>query len=220
MPFEAQQHQAIIQKQVHLAYWLWLPADYETNPAAAYPLIMFLHGSGERGTDLTLIHKHGLTRQLQSWPECPFIVLAPQCPLDSIWVFELDALDSLLDAVLARYRVDATRVYMTGLSLGGTGTWHMAMKYPQRFAAIAPICGHNPGASLITPLKDIPIWVFHGAKDAVIPVSDSQTIVARLQAAGADARFTIYPEADHNAWTPTYANPELFAWFLQHRKPG
>jgi len=218
MPFEAHHYGTTTQKQVHLEYWLWLPADYEANTADSYPLILFLHGSGERGNDLTLIHQHGLTRQLQSWPDCPFIVLAPQCPLDSVWVFQVDALDSLLDEVLARYRVDATRVYLTGLSLGGTGTWHMAMKYPERFAAIAPICGHNPGGSLIARLKDIPTWVFHSAKDPIVPISDSQTIVTRLQAAGADVRFTVYPEADHNAWTPTYANPELFDWFLQHRK--
>lgn len=215
----SQQHHsftATISKSVALKYLLFLPAAYHQQPETAFPTILFLHGSGERGDDLELVKKYGLAKRLENWPECPFIVVSPQCPADSGWGFQLDALNALLDSVIVGSRVDTARLYLTGLSLGGAGTWEMAIASPMRFAAIAPICGRGTSRSLINNLKDIPIWVFHGAQDPIVLVSESERMVAALQEIGADVRLTVYPDADHDSWTRTYDDPELYQWFLQH----
>jgi predicted peptidase len=119
--------------------------------------------------------------------------------------------------VIAQYAVDEERVYVTGLSMGGFGTWSLAQAHPERFAAIAPICGGgNP--ELAGNLRHVPVWAFHGAKDNVVPLSASQEMVDALKAIGADVKFTIYPEAYHDAWTETYENPQLYEWLLQHKR--
>lgn len=195
---------------------LYLPADYEARPSEQFPLILFLHGSGERGDNLEQVKKHGLPKKLESGWECPFCIVAPQCPADSIWVYQLEALSVLLDSVSSQYRVDPGRVYLTGLSLGGTGTWYMAGAFPKRFAAIAPICGHNTGRSHCELFKHIPAWIFHGAKDPLIPVDEARQMEAALQSLGAEVRLTIYPDAAHDSWTPAYDDPDLYRWFLRH----
>jgi predicted peptidase len=181
-------------------------------------MILFLHGSGECGDNLELVKKYGLAKRLESWPECPFIVVSPQCPLGSVWLYQLDALNALLDRIIADYRVDKTRIYLTGLSLGGMGTWEMATAFPSRFAAIAPICGRGTSRILIDNLKELPTWVFHGALDTVVPVSESERMVTAMHEIGANARLTVYPDADHDSWTRTYDNPELYEWLLQHSR--
>jgi predicted peptidase len=132
---------------------------------------------------------------------------------------QIAALSALLDNLAARYRVDQDRVYVTGLSMGGFGAWQLAVDYPARFAAIAPVCGKGEPAKAQL-IKDLPIWVFHGAKDPVVPVSNSQDMVDALKKCGSDVKLTIYPEALHDSWTETYNNPELYNWFLQHKRGG
>ena len=205
-------------KQIALNYLLYLPADYEAQASTEFPLILFLHGAGERGSDLENVKRLGLPGKLQNWTDCPFIVIAPQCPSDSVWVYHLDALRALLDSVIADFRVDVDRVYLTGMSLGGTGAWYLAGAFPDYFAALAPICGHNTGRSHCTLFSHLPVWLFHGAKDIVVPVSESQSMAAALRSLDANVRLTVYPDAGHDAWTPTYDDPELYAWFLQHRR--
>ena len=128
----------------------------------------------------------------------------------------MEALNALLDEIVSKYAVDEDRIYLTGLSMGGFGTWSLATAYPERFAALAPICGRgNPEKAHV--LKDIPVWVFHGAKDETVPPENSQQMVNALKECGADVQYTIYPDAGHDSWTETYNNPKLYEWFLEHK---
>lgn len=206
-----------VTRTVRLNYLLHLPRGYGTNPEKEWPLIFFLHGMGERGDDLELIKLHGIPKVLEQRDDLPFIVVSPQCSRDSIWTVDIQALNGLLDEVITKYAVDTDRIYLTGLSMGGFGTWRFATTYPERFAAIAPVCGGGEPARA-SRLKDVPAWVFHGAKDSVVPLSASEEMVDGLKACGGNVRFTVYPDAEHDSWTQTYDDPELYKWFLQHRR--
>lgn len=206
-------------QDVTLRHLVYLPPGYDDDPVHPWPLILFLHGSGERGNELDRVKVNGLARELAAGREVPAIVLSPQCPAGARWDGELmvAALDALLDDALSRYRVDPRRVYLTGLSMGGFGTWALAAAHPERFAAIAPVCGGgNP--DLAIRLRRTPIWAFHGAKDDVVPVSATQTMADAMARVHGDMRTTIYPEAGHDAWSAAYADPELYAWLFRHEK--
>lgn len=205
-----------ITKTVSCQYLLFLPDGYGEKQQQ-WPLILFLHGAGERGDDLEKVKIHGPPKIVGDQKDFPFILVSPQCPEDGWWPEKLDVLISLLDDIESHYNVDAERVYLTGLSMGGFGTWHLACTYPERFAAIAPICG-GCETFLADRLKDIPAWAFHGAKDKVVPLRRSREMVNAVRACGGDAKLTIYPEAEHDSWTVTYNNQKLYDWFLKHRK--
>jgi predicted peptidase len=178
-------------------------------------LLLFLHGAGERGADLKGVRRHGPPKLIEQGQEFPFIVVSPQCP-DGEW-WRAEVLAALLDEIERRYRVDSRRIYATGLSMGGFGTWALAITYPDRFAAIAPICGGgHPWA--VARIKNVPVWAFHGTADKVVPCRRSQEMVDALRRAGGTVRFTRYPGVDHDSWTATYANPKLYEWFLQHQR--
>lgn len=220
---QAHHLQRTVSKTVDLPYWLHLPKVQTDQPL---PLLLFLHGRGESGSDLEALKIHGIPKILAQDPAflplAPFIVAAPQCPWHTWWPEQADALDALLEELLATYPIDPRRIYLTGLSMGGFGTWYLACRTPERFAAIAPICGggywvHN-FPDWVLELKEVPTWVFHGAKDPVVPLSASQQLVDLLQANGGNVRFTVYPEALHDSWTETYNNPDLYSWLLQHKK--
>lgn len=207
-----------ITRTVSLNYLLYLPNDYYSN-RNDYPLILFLHGAGERGDDLELVKLHGIPKIVKQQSDFPFIAISPQCPLDRWWVdpWLLEALNALLDDIVQKYRVDESRIYLTGLSMGGFGTWALAMAHPEKFAAIAPICGGGM-PWMAYRIKDVPVWVFHGAQDPVVPIQRSEEMVAAVQKINGNIKFTIYPDAAHDSWTQTYDNPELYQWFLEHRK--
>jgi predicted peptidase len=207
-----------IRKTVGCNYLLFLPEGYGTEKQP-WPLLMFLHGVGERGNDLRLVKKHGPPKLVEKQTDFGFIVLSPQCPEDGWWPEETEVLINLLDDVVSRYDVDAERIYLTGLSMGGYGAWALAATYPERFAAVAPICG---GGSLYMALKlkETPVWVFHGAKDNIIPLEESEKMVDAINKFGGNAKLTVYPDAGHDSWTATYDNQELYDWFLKHRKSG
>ncbi len=213
-----QQFSKTISKQVQLEYLLHVP-----QREGKHPMIIFLHGRGESGNDLDLIKVHGIPRIVEDQPDFPFITVAPQCPIGTSWVLLSDALEALLEEVLARPDVDLARVYLTGISLGGHGTWYLGALRPDVFAAIAPVCG-SPFRANVFParyeaLKYTPVWAFHGTDDDVVPMSDQQvTIDALKEISHAEVRFTLYPGVQHDSWTQTYANPELYAWFLKHAK--
>ena len=211
-----------VARTLRLSYLLSLPRGYRAGGKRKWPLILFLHGAGERGDDLELVKKHGIPKIVEQGTDLPFITLSPQCPQDTWWGTHTDALSALLDDVVATHAVDTDRLYLTGLSMGGYGTWQFAALYPRRFAALVPICGGGPWMygfpDKVSVLKDIPVWVFHGAKDKTVLPSESRRMVKALKACGGDVRLTIYPEADHDSWTQTYANPELYEWFLQHTR--
>jgi predicted peptidase len=193
-------------------YLLYLPEDYEESDKQ-FPLVLFLHGMGERGTDIEKVKTHGIPKLISEGKEFPFIVVSPQCPDEYFW--NDDVLIALLDEIEGNYRVDKNRIYVTGLSMGGHGTWTLALAQPNRFAAIAPVCGWSHPVEFCK-LAHMPIWVFHGAKDLVVPLSLSEQIVEQLKACSASKiKFTIYPEATHDSWTETYNNEELYKWFLE-----
>ena len=207
-----------ITKTLSCKYLLFLPDGF-SKKKQGWPMILFLHGAGERGSDLKKVKKHGPPKIVEKRKDFPFIVVSPQCPKDDWWTDKVEVLTHLLDDIVAKYDVDTERIYLTGLSMGGYGTWTLAAAYPDRFAAIAPICGGGKRVMALR-LKDIPVWAFHGAKDRVVPLKESEEMVNAIKARGGDARLTVYPDAGHDSWTVTYNNKELYDWFLKHRKAG
>ncbi len=200
--------------KVKISYLLSLPDGYAKSDKS-WPMIVFLHGAGERGNDLKRLKRHGPPMLVEKNKKFPFIVLSPQCPSRKWW--NPAALAKLVESVASDYRVDKDRIYLTGLSMGGFGTWMLAAERPNLFAAIAPICGGGEPISA-RKIKHLPIWVFHGAKDSVIPVKRSQEMVDALKKQGSGVKFTIYPDANHDSWTETYNNPKLYEWFLKHKR--
>jgi predicted peptidase len=214
------QHSQVFEKTItrnlSCRYLLFLPDGYNKQKQG-WPLILFLHGAGERGSDLKKVKIHGPPKIVEKQKDFPFIVVSPQCPEDDWWTDKIEVLIHLLDDIVARYNVDTERIYLTGLSMGGYGTWALAAKYPERFAAIAPICGGG-NRIMAFRLKDVPVWAFHGAKDNVVPLKQSEEMVDTIKAGGGNAKLTVYPDAGHDSWTETYNNRELYDWFLEHRK--
>lgn len=202
-----------------LEYLLYLPADYESESSTKkWPLLIFLHGAGERGSDIAVVKKHGPPKRVAEGTDFPFIVVSPQCPPGGFW--NTDHLLELVKQVMKEQSVDPDRVYLTGLSMGGYGSWGLAAKAPEMFAAVAPVCGGGDPKTAPN-LKDLPIWVFHGDADRVVPVTASQEMVDAVKAAGGEnIKFTIYEGVGHDSWTETYANEELYTWFLKHKRKG
>jgi predicted peptidase len=220
-----------------IRYLIYFPEDYGKDPSQKWPLLLFLHGSGEAGNDLDLVKKVGLPANLTVQKDFPFIVIAPQlaapsstydsAPIDrqtyvSTWGWgnQIDALDELLTRVIPAYAIDPTRVYLTGLSLGGYGAWWYAMRYPHRFAAVVPVAGGYMADSDMVPLnicdlKDLPIWAFHGSSDTSVPPRQSQVLVDALKACGSSVRFTMIRGGGHAAsWEYAYSSDELWQWML------
>jgi predicted peptidase len=213
---EGRQEAAKLEKQipVELDYLLYLPKDYDAKDE--WPLLVFLHGAGERGDDLELVKKHGPPKLIENGKDLPFIVVSPQCPSGQWWTSKPLELTALIDEIVATRKVDESRIYLTGLSMGGFGTWMLAAYTPQRFAAVVPICGG--GEVLATrALGHMPTWVFHGAKDPVVPLKRSQDMVDALERVNKQVKFTVYPDALHDSWTETYNNPELYTWLLEQQ---
>ena len=214
-----QSFKAEITKTLRANYLLYIPDQYPTS-LKEWPLILFLHGSGERGSDLSKVEDHGIPKLIaKEGKNFPFVIASPQCPKNSFWDNELqiDILSGILDDVLSQYRIDKDKIYVTGLSMGGFGTWGIAEAYPNRFAGIAPICGGGDPENAES-IAHLPIWVFHGANDPRVPLRRSEEMVTALQKAGSKVKFTVYPDTGHNAWTETYNNPDLYEWFLKHSR--
>jgi len=216
---QARRFRKEITKVVSLKYQLFLPSKYGADKKTQWPLMLFLHGAGERGNDVEKVKKHGPPKLVARRKAFPFVVVSPQCRENGRW--DPDELMALIDDVVGRYRIDEDRIYVTGLSMGGYGTWTLAGAYPDRFAAIAPICGGGMrfSARSIAQAK-LPTWVFHGGKDRTVPIEESQRMVDMMERFEGDVKFTIYPKAQHDSWTETYNNPELYKWFLSHRREG
>ena len=202
-----------VSRDVEGEYLMYLPRDYESG-SEEWPLLLFLHGAGERGSNLDLVKKHGPPKLIEEGHEFPFIVVSPQVPEGRRW--EVEFLTALLDDLTEKYRVDESRIYVTGLSMGGFGTWALATEAPERFAAIAPICGGGDALNACR-LKNTPTWVFHGALDPVVPIDRSVQMVRALMACDGNVQFTVYPMAEHDSWTETYSNPEFYEWLLKHQ---
>ncbi|MEM9528595.1 MAG: prolyl oligopeptidase family serine peptidase [Bacteroidota bacterium] len=184
-----------------------------------WPLVLFLHGGGESGRNLNKVKKNGLTKHIADGQKFPFITLAPQNRfVRGFW--DLAGLTQLLDHFEKNNKVDSNRIYVTGLSRGGLGTWMLAMQNQGRFAAIAPVCGAVPASYDIWIPSGLPIWVFHGAEDGLIHPSESINMVENLRAKKINPlpKLTIYEGVGHNAWEPAYADPALYEWLLAQRR--
>ncbi len=215
-----------ITRAAEIQYLFYLPKNYNPKSRQRWPLILFLHGAGERGTNVQRVAVHGPLKMATQGKDFPFIIVAPLCPTDELW--ENEPLLKLLEHVEKKFAVDRNRVYLTGLSMGGYGTWRLGLAHPEKFAALVPICG---GGQLIdvllagygkkvNPLKALPVWAFHGAKDPVVPLEESERMIGALKKAGAtETTLTVYPDAGHDSWTATYNNPEVYDWLLKHELP-
>jgi predicted peptidase len=209
-----------------LKYLLYLPPDYSQAADKKWPLMLFLHGAGERGTDVNRVAIHGPMSLVKQGTNFPFIIVAPQCPEGEIW--DNEPLLQLLDRIESTYAVDTNRVYLTGLSMGGYGSWRLGLAYPERFAALAPICG---GANMIEVILGswekerckqmlrLPIWAFHGAKDDVVPPIESERVINSLKGIGhKNIQLTVDPQAKHDSWKDAYADPKFYEWLLKQSR--
>lgn len=198
------------------------------------PLVIFLHGAGERGSDNKAQLKHGIASIL-SWGEKTgnqFLLLVPQCPKDLWWTTTIRPSEdadpkettgplvsvlSLVDELVKKHSIDQKRIYLTGLSMGGFGSWELLRRKPDFFAAAIPICGGGSTKDA-AKFKDVPLWVFHGDKDTVVGTDYSRKMVAALKKAGGKPKYTEYPGVAHDSWTQTYANDEVLAWLFSQKK--
>jgi predicted peptidase len=202
-------------------YVLFVPDGYKADKA--YPVILFLHGSGETGDDGKKQAAVGLAPAIRNQEKAgkhfPFFAVFPQAQ-EHTWKAaskESQRAIAILDAVEKEYKIDEKRQYLTGLSMGGFGTWSLAEKYPDRWAAIVPVCGGGDPAN-VKDIKDIPCWVFHGDADKAVNVEKGRQMVAALKEAGAKPKFTEYPGVGHNSWDKAYATSELYDWLLEQHK--
>ncbi len=197
----------------HVNYLLYVPHSYAQDASSDWPLILFLHGSEQRGDDPALLQNFTLLTFAEKTGDFPFVAVIPQCPPNVHW--SPGIVKVVLDSVESMLRIDLDRVYLTGFSMGGYGTWQTAAAFPHTFAAIAPICGMSDLPE-VPRLAGIPIWAFHGAQDANVPVTESLKMIDTLRKSGADARLTVYPDLAHDCWTMTYRDSRIYLWFLDH----
>jgi pimeloyl-ACP methyl ester carboxylesterase len=205
-------------RNVRYSYLAYLPQDYVAVADRKWPLVIYLHGGSDRGTDLKKLYSSGIPDQVYRGRAFPFIMLAPQCPEHLRWSTD-DWFENFYKEVTARYRIDADRVYLTGPSLGGSGTWYIAARYPGIFAAIAPISGFTSHMDFIDAhldeLADMPIWAFHGKKDTVVPFEETERIVGKLEARNKNLKFSAEPDFGHSLHWQIYPGREIYDWLLQ-----
>ncbi|MFN7209586.1 MAG: dienelactone hydrolase family protein [Aggregatilineales bacterium] len=203
-----------------LNYLLYLPDD---QPAEGLPLIVFLHGSGERGSDLSLVKRYALPALLENDSNFPAAVLSPQCPLETRWTDHAPAVLALIDAVRQRHNFDPMRLYLTGFSMGGQGVWYIAARAPRLFAAVAPVAARIPPdphfLAHICDLKDVPIWAIHGSADEVVPCENTRNLATALETCGGKVKVSLLEGADHiqtaiKAFAPSFG---LYEWLIAHR---
>jgi predicted peptidase len=220
---------------VTIRYMLFVPKAYKAE-GKKWPLMLFLHGLGEcSNDDLSRVKIHGPAHFVDGRPDFPFVVVTPQLPPPPGYMegvtytsqqivalarnaWKPEELIQLVDHMAAKLNIDRDRVYVTGLSMGGYGTWRLVAAHPEHFAAAVPICGGGDPEAMAHALSLVPIWAFHGAKDPTVPLAEGQKMVDAVKRAGGDVRFTVYPEAAHNSWTATYDNQEVYDWLLAHRR--
>lgn len=207
--------------KAEMGYLLYLPKDFDLDKEKRWPLVVFLHGRGESGTDLKKVAAHGPPKFAAAGESLPFVLLSPQCPENQNW--DISHTQALLDSILKRFdgRIDLERIYVTGLSMGGGGAWEWISRPKHPFAAAFIVCG----AAYALPIRifdPVPVWAVHGDKDDVVPEFISHMATDVFHQAGAEVRLSIYPGVNHGAWERGYREPELWTWLLSHRKqpPG
>ncbi len=210
------------QKNVNYHYITYVPPDYyDSDPVKKWPLIIFLHGGSARGTDTLDLYDYGPFDQIYRGREFPFIIAAPQSPKHIRWSTE-NWFENFYNDLIAKYKIDTDRIYLTGASLGGSGTWYLAIKYPEKFAAIAPMCGFTGHVEYISKnidrICDMPVWAFHGELDNVVPFEETENLINKLKTINEQVKFTKEPEVGHGIQNSVYPGEELYDWFLQHDK--
>lgn len=205
------------ERDVTVRHLLYLPAEYDKAKDTNWPLVLFLHGSGERGDDIERVKIHGPPKLVAGGKQFPFVLCSPQCPSGTRW--DAGELDKLVDELTKNFRIDRQRLYVTGLSMGGGGTWSLIASQPEKYAAAMPLCGRGDLAS-VGKLAKTPIWVLVGAKDRAETVQNCQEMASALAKAGGKGRFTLYFELPHDCWTVTYNNPETYEWLLAQGRAG
>lgn len=201
----------------NLRFYLYYPEDYFDEPSKDFGLLLFLHGGGESGRELLHIKKNGPPKLLIEGKQFPFLILVPQNPHEKMW-WNTQAVNQLLDSVIDANRVDKKRIYLTGLSRGGSAAWEMATQYPDKFAAMAVVCGMAPVPYAHWIDKNMPIWVFHGDKDEIIDVEESDKMVSKLKEMNYDVRYTRYQDVGHNAWDKAYTTDSLYTWMAKQKR--
>ena len=208
-------------KNVDYQYLSYTPTDYITDTLKLWPLIIYLHGGSDRGTDLNKLYSQGIPDQIHRGREFPFVIISPQCPEHIRWSTD-NWFENFYSDIISKYRIDTNRVYLTGMSLGGSGTWYLAAKYPDIFTAIAPMSGFTSHMDFIDnnidKLTNISIWAFHGKTDNVVPFEETERIIKKLEGINRNILFTIEPEIGHWINWLVYPNQELYDWFLKHDK--
>jgi predicted peptidase len=202
-------------KSKSYTYLLYLPDNYNSNSEKKWPLIIYLHGKSACGANLDKVRRYGMPFYLDRDMKLEAIAVAPQCPLGKNWVSDNWFLPFLND-LKEKYSIDESRIYLTGMSLGGFGTFSLAIKYPQIFAAVAPLCGGGQPTT-VCPMKDIPTWVFHGDKDEKVPIARSTEMVEAIKKCGGDPKYTVLKGQPHDIHK-TYGNPELYEWMMKQSK--
>ena len=202
----------------NLGYYIYNPQEYAEEKL---PLIVFLHGAGERGngtSELEKVKVNGLPKYLSEGKEYPAIILVPQCPEGIVWNNLIFALKELIDTIIEEYNIDTERISITGISMGGFGTWEMGITYPELFSAMAPICGGGLSWRC-GRIKDIPIWAFHGDADNVVPLKNSVEMVDSVNNVGGKAKLTIFHNVGHNSWDEAYTTSNVIEWLISKKKP-
>jgi predicted peptidase len=217
-PQSGQQQPAHLDRalRVEMKYLLYLPQDYDVQDN--WPLLLFLHGGGERGDDLEQLKIHGPPKLIAAGKQFPMIIVSPQCPKDERW--QSVTLLALLDDLCEKYKVDQDRIYLSGLSMGGFALWGLAFDAPDRFAALAPICGGGEPASA-KDIKHVAVWAFHGELDEGVPLRRTLEMIDALKNEGAEPKLTVLPGVGHISWPAVYDDPAFYDWLLaQKRQPN
>lgn len=204
----------VVSDEVAMDYLLAVPEAHDAD-GEPVPVILFLHGAGERGDELERVKAWGPPRMVEAGHEFGAVVVSPQCPAGTWWTAHLETLELLLDHIAETYNVDPDRVYVTGLSMGGYGTFALVARDPERYAAAVPICGGGNDADALR-LSSTPMWVFHGTDDRVVPVAGSRRMVEVANSRdGEHARLTEYEGVGHDSWRQAYADEAMWAWLFE-----
>lgn len=211
--------QTVIPRPYQLPYQVYLPPDYGIDPRRSWPLILSLHGAAARGENPAEILKEGLPSAIEDGMDYPFVVVSPLCPEQTWWSDHILAIDVLLKEVGDRYTVDRNRIFVTGVSMGGYGVWHLGAAYPDRFAGLVPVSG---GAAWFygfperaRTISQVPIWVFHGEADPIVPLREATILVDEMKESGGNIKFSVVPNGGHDIWKQVYRQPDLIEWMTQ-----
>ena len=197
-----------------LRYITCYPADFDENKV--YPTVLFLHGAGTISDDINVLRENNFFKHAEKL-EIPCVIFAPQCDRETTWFDNFEKLKAFVKMIRDLPYVDASRIYLTGNSMGGYGSWQLAMSMNRTFAAVIPVCGGGM-YWYSARLKNVPVWAFHGENDLVVYCDESRKMVEGINKRGGNAKLTVYPNCEHNAWDPTYSNPEVWEWLFAQRR--